>query len=133
IQKLLAALVVAGRSSQQEIGKIDTRLTSVKREIAIRRAGIALVDLQITELAAKLHGVLSNHLREAIGDLVSIVGLARCEGGHADREVVEVNRRYRLREAGRAAGIDAERARAGDKPQIRQLGEAAFGFVGMSG
>ena len=57
IQELLAALVIVDRSADQEVGKIRSRLAAIEREIPIGCAGIALIDLQVAELAAELQGV----------------------------------------------------------------------------
>ncbi|PYV99476.1 MAG: hypothetical protein DMG86_14315 [Acidobacteria bacterium] len=53
IEKLLAALVVVDRRADQEVGEIRSGLTAIKCEIPIGCAGIALIDLQVAELAAE--------------------------------------------------------------------------------
>src|SRR6185437_12046334 len=57
IQKLLAALVVIDRSTDQEIREIDSGFAAVEGKISIRSARVPLVDLEVAKFTAELHRV----------------------------------------------------------------------------
>src|SRR6185437_7191869 len=129
IQKLLAALVVIDRSTDQEIREIDSGFAAVEGKISIRSARVPLVDLEVAKFTAELHRVGTHNFREAVLHHPRVVRLKRGKGRHADREIIEVNGRQSFREVGRPRGNNSKRAWAGDKSQIRQLGKAALRLV----
>src|SRR5439155_12005678 len=117
------------RCDEQEICEIRARYAAIKREISVRRARIAFIDLQIAELTAKLDRVSASRFRKSVGDVPGVVWLKRRQRIHAEGEVVEVYRRHGLWKSSGAGGDDAQRSWSGFKPEIREFCEAATRLV----
>jgi hypothetical protein len=66
IEKLHAALVVILGRADQKIGEVVAGFGSVEGKVAAGRAHIALIDLQVAELAPKLQGVPADDLGEIV-------------------------------------------------------------------
>ena len=80
----MAGLVEQIGRAQQIVGKVVAGLASVNCKPAVGRVGVALVDLNVADVATKLQRVLSNHLGEIVGDLVGVVVLTGGAVGQAE-------------------------------------------------
>ena len=121
VQKLLAALIVLRWRAQQEIGKVVAGFairTQVEIEVSVRRAGIALVDLQVAEFAAELERVAADDFGQAFRRVPCVVGLKCGERVWAHRKVRKVEGRNGLREDRGTRGYDAERSRARNESEV---------------
>src|SRR5690349_23524330 len=67
-----------------------------------------------------------------VRNVPSVIGLKRRQRIDADREVVEIFRRYSFRKPCGARRIDAERAYAGNKTEVGEFCEAGLGLVSSS-
>src|SRR5439155_26855219 len=131
MQELLAALVIVLRCAEQVIGEIVAGYAAVEREVSVRCARIALIDLQVAELTPKLDRVSASRFRESIRDVPGVVRLKRRQRIHAQGEVVEVYRWHGLWKSRRSRGYDAESSWASNETEIREFCEAATWLVRM--
>ena len=100
-------------------------LAAVEGKVAVRSARVALVDLQVAELAAELQRVFARGSSRSRPTPPGVVRLECRERRHADGEVVEVHRRHGLRKTCRTGWNDPQGPFAGLESEVRQLGEAS--------
>ena len=132
IQNLKTALGVPARSAEKVIGDVVSGFRSVEIEAAIGRAHVALVDLVVAELTAKLHRVAAVDFRKSFGEVPGVVRLECRQGRASDAEIDERERRQSF-VSWRAGRDDSQRACARDEAEIRDLAKARCGLVGDDG
>src|SRR5208282_5706003 len=91
VERLKLALVVLRGSAQQEIGEIQTRLAAEEKEVAVKLSNRKSIHLIVMEFSPNLDRVFSQHLREIVEPLKSIVHLLEFVRVGPNREAVEVN------------------------------------------
>src|SRR6266851_8266834 len=86
IQQLVAGLVEQIGRTQQIIGEVITGFSSVEQKPSVGGISVALVNLDVADVAAELQRVPSCDLRKIIGDLIGVVVLAGGAIGKAEVE-----------------------------------------------
>src|SRR4029077_20646154 len=130
IQELLAALVIVLRCAEQVICKIRAGDAAIESEISVWRACIALIDLQVAELATKFKCVQAFHPRITVGDVPCVVGLKCSQCVHAEGKVVEIYRPHGLWKSRRSRGDNAEGSCARYETEIGKVCKGALRLIG---
>ena len=75
IERVELALVVLAGHADQKVREVDAGLLAGEDEAAVELRDGSGIDLIGMELAAELHGVIAEHLREAVRCLIGVVDL----------------------------------------------------------
>ncbi len=90
IEGIELALIVLAGHADQEVGKVDAGFRSGENKAAIELRDGAGIDLVGMELSPELHGVIAQHFRDRIRDLIGVVDLNELVGRGAGGVSIEV-------------------------------------------
>src|SRR5439155_21378986 len=92
--RYLGSLLVVGRSPNEEVGEVDSRLGAIESEGPVPRPELVVRDLFIMVIGDELQSMRPDHLGEIVEDLVGIVDVTRVVGidADADPESTEADR-----------------------------------------
>src|SRR6266851_802127 len=127
IQQLVAGLIEQIGRTQQIIGEVITGLSSVEQKPSVGGISVALVNLDVADVAAELQRVPSCDLRKIIGDLIGVVVLAGGAIGKAEVETQLIQTDGRNAFGSRIDRIDSQPAL--DISKICYFAQPTNGFV----
>src|SRR5580765_7688194 len=131
IQQLRTGLVKQIATTEQVIGEVISSFASVELEPSVGSVGIALIHLDVSNVAAELERVLAYYLGEIVSDLIRVVVLSGSAVGQAKRgaHLTKADRRHAFKlgirrdDSQRMGGITTEIA------EVFNFSQTALWFI----